>query len=279
MGGWISIHRQLKRNWLWDDKPFSKGQAWIDILLRVNHKAKRVPIGNVIVDLEPGQTIWSIKDMAESWGWSRKKVDNFLKMLQNDEMLHNKRTSKYTLLTVANWALYQDGEHQKEHQKNIIGTSKEHQKNTNNNDNNDNNEEYTIMFTLESEPRRLTDLLISKIIDNNEFAKVPTSDKKIDDWCLSIDRLIRLDKAEPQVIANVINWCQNDNFWKNNILSTGKLRKKFPELYGKYKTEKSSNNQPATQKPKNQFHNFDQRDTSGMDLNAKFGVNGVGVKK
>ncbi|MDB4302110.1 conserved phage C-terminal domain-containing protein [bacterium] len=140
MQGWISIHRQIKDNWIWDDKPFSKGQAWIDILLRVNHKPKKVLIGNQLIDIIEGQTIWSIKDMASTWGWSRKKVDNFLNTLEKDEMLHNKRTTKYTVLTVAKWASYQGVKEPKEHQKNNNGTSKEHQKNTNNNVNNVNNE-------------------------------------------------------------------------------------------------------------------------------------------
>lgn len=133
MQGWVSIHRQLNDHWLWKDKPFSKGQAWIDILMRVNHKQAKVPIGNVIVDVEAGQTIWSIQDMATKWGWSRKKVSNFLNILQTELMLSQKRTSKYTLITVENWSMYQT----EEHQKNNKGTSKEHQKNTNNNDNND----------------------------------------------------------------------------------------------------------------------------------------------
>jgi uncharacterized phage protein (TIGR02220 family) len=140
MQGWISIHRQIKDNWIWDDKPFSKGQAWIDILLRVNHKPKKILIGNQLIDITEGQTIWSIKDMANTWGWSRKKVDNFLNMLEKDEMLHNKRTTKYTVLTVAKWASYQGIEEPKAHQKNNKGTSKAHQKNTNNNVNNVNNE-------------------------------------------------------------------------------------------------------------------------------------------
>jgi len=134
--GWVSIHRQLNDNWLWKDKPFSKGQAWIDILLRVNHKSAKVPVGNQIIEVEPGQTIWSVKDMSEKWGWSRKKVDNFLNILQTELQITKKSTTKYTLLTVEKWELYQT----EEQQKNINGTSKEHQKNTNNNDNNKNNE-------------------------------------------------------------------------------------------------------------------------------------------
>lgn len=144
MQGYIFLHRQLKENWLWKDKPFSKGQAWIDILLRVNHKPAKVPIGNQIVEVEKGQTIWSVKDMANEWGWSRKKVDNFLKVLETDCMIAQKRTTKYTLLTVENWASYQvEGR-----QKNINGTSNEHQTNTNKNEKNEKNEKklYTQEF-------------------------------------------------------------------------------------------------------------------------------------
>lgn len=132
--GWITLNRQITDNWLWKDRPFTKGQAWIDILLRVNHKENKIPVNNEIVEVQIGQTIWSIKDMADRWGWSRKKVSNFLNVLQNESMIAQKRTSKYTLLTVVNWGMYQI----KEHQKNITGTSTEHQKNTNNNDNNEN---------------------------------------------------------------------------------------------------------------------------------------------
>ena len=45
--------------------------------------------------------------------------------------------------------------------------------------------------------------------------------------------MIRKDKHEPEEILDVINWCQNDNFWKKNILSAGKLRKQFFELLAK----------------------------------------------
>lgn len=105
---------------------------------------------------------------------------------------------------------------------------------------------YVTKFALETDERRLTELLISKIKNNNEFAKVPDTEEKIDKWCLHIDRLIRLDGAESQLIANVIDWCQNDSFWKDNILSTKKLREQFPKLYGKYKGNKSPQNNLST---------------------------------
>lgn len=134
--GWIKLYRAIQDNWLWKDKPFSKGQAWMDLLMECNHKANKIVINNQIISIQKGQKLWSIKEMSDRWGWSRKKVSNFLNLLQTEGMLQQKRTSKYTLLTIVNYDLYQDGEHQK----NIRGTSKEHQKNTNKNEKNEKNE-------------------------------------------------------------------------------------------------------------------------------------------
>jgi len=138
MSGWIKLHRSITQSWVWSDKPYTKGQAWIDMLMMVNHTDTKTLIGNEIVNVERGQKIWSILEMSKRWGWSRKKVSNFLNRLETDSMLAQNRTSKYTMITVVNYDLYQD----EEHQKNIKRTSKEHQKNTNKNDKNVKNNIY-----------------------------------------------------------------------------------------------------------------------------------------
>jgi DNA replication protein DnaD len=132
LDGWVSLHRRIKEGWLWKDKPFTKGQAWIDLFLEANHARGTVPVGNQIVVVERGQVFWSIEDMANSWGWSRTKVSNFLKMLEIDNMIEQKRTTKYTLLTIVKYEFYQSQGQQKD----INETSKEHQESTNNNKNN-----------------------------------------------------------------------------------------------------------------------------------------------
>lgn len=134
--GFVVIHRRLAEHWVWKGRPYTKGQAWVDILLRVNHAAAKIEVGNTLLELQPGQTLWSIKAMAERWGWSRKKVSGFIHGLTTDDMLSANSTSKYTILTVKNWEKNQ----KLAHQRNIKGTSKEHQLHTNNNENNDNNE-------------------------------------------------------------------------------------------------------------------------------------------
>ena len=41
--GWISIDRKIQEHYFWKEKRvFSKLEAWLDILLNVNHKEKKV---------------------------------------------------------------------------------------------------------------------------------------------------------------------------------------------------------------------------------------------
>jgi len=52
----------------------------------------------------------------------------------------------------------------------------------------------------------------------------------LNDWADEIRKLREIDKQPIEVIEKVIKWCQDDDFWYKNILSTAKLRKQFPKL-------------------------------------------------
>lgn len=56
--------------------------------------------------------------------------------------------------------------------------------------------------------------------------------------------MIRLDKREPRVIAELFRWCQQDSFWCANIRSPQKLREKWDslELQASKNKGKGSNN-------------------------------------
>src|SRR6056297_3625205 len=102
--GWIKLYRQIQNNWLWEtEKPFDKRSAWIDILLMVNHKKKKIPFDNSFVEVDKGERITSERKLAKKWGWSRTKVRNFLELLQKDNMLEVKKTTKRTTIKVVNF--------------------------------------------------------------------------------------------------------------------------------------------------------------------------------
>jgi len=81
-------------------------------------------------------------------------------------------------------------------------------------------------FRRNSDEFRLSDLLLQLILARRNNFKKPDLQK----WSVHIDRLIRIDNAKPDEIEKVITWCQADNFWQNNILSTEKLRSQFDQL-------------------------------------------------
>lgn len=89
-------------------------------------------------------------------------------------------------------------------------------------------------FTPDSTEIRLSQLLLSKIKGRNPDHKTPDTQK----WAKQIDFMIRLDGRDPQKIANIIGWCQTDDFWQNNILSTSKLRKHYDALSAKMNSKK-----------------------------------------
>ena len=106
--GWISLHRQIWDNWVWKDKPFSKGQAWIDLLLMANYEDKKVLIGNQLITVKRGSLVTSVRKLCDRWGWSNTKVRAFLSLLEQDGMLIVKSDAKKTTLTIVNYSDYQD---------------------------------------------------------------------------------------------------------------------------------------------------------------------------
>lgn len=71
--------------------------------------------------------------------------------------------------------------------------------------------------------------LFDKIKQNNPDHKDLTPSQK-QTWADHIRLMIERDKRTPKQIHSMIDWCQNDDFWKLNILSTAKLRKQYDKM-------------------------------------------------
>lgn len=160
MEGWVRVWRKVIDNPLWTERPFSKGQAWIDLILLANHKDNELLLGNTVVIIQRGQLHTSELNLSKRWGWSRKKTRAFLSLLDNQKMATSKGTTKGTTITIENYSDYQDcgtaqdttGDTTKEHQKNIKRTSKGTQtiKKECNNDKNERKENKDIYGELEN---------------------------------------------------------------------------------------------------------------------------------
>ena len=104
--GWIKLHRQIRNSEFYKEpRKFSKNEAWIDILLRTNHKDTD--------NIKAGSLIISYGEFAKAWNWSKSKVWKFIRYLANKNMIAimqngtAKRTDERTAITIVNWKVYQ----------------------------------------------------------------------------------------------------------------------------------------------------------------------------
>lgn len=139
--GYIPLYRSIQDHWLWNnDEPFSKGQAWIDLLLSVNHEEKRIMINNTMVTIKPGQRWTSLRTLAATWNWSKDRVSRYIKLLKSDGMIETDETSCGTLLTIVNWECYSIGQDSKR------DTNKDTHKDTGKDTDKDTGKDKTIIY-------------------------------------------------------------------------------------------------------------------------------------
>jgi hypothetical protein len=109
--GYIKVWRAIRDNPHWDHKPFEPARAWIDLLLLANYKDGIYRKRGNRIDVLRGQLAWSIKGLADKWGWSQGRVSRFLCELKDDGQIDYQKSNLTTLITITNYELYQgDGE-------------------------------------------------------------------------------------------------------------------------------------------------------------------------
>ena len=107
MEGWIRLYRQLASSSLWLSEPFTRGQAWVDLLMLANHADGYVRKRGVRLEVKRGQVGWSEVALCDRWRWGRGKVIRFLKELENDQQIEHQKTNITTIISIVNYELYQ----------------------------------------------------------------------------------------------------------------------------------------------------------------------------
>lgn len=108
MDGWIKLHRGIMTNLFWREKPFSRGQAWVDLLCLARFKDEKIVVKGQVVLVKRGSYLTSDIKLCERWGWSRNKVRAYLNLLEKEGMIEKKGTPLGTLVSLVNYGLYQD---------------------------------------------------------------------------------------------------------------------------------------------------------------------------
>ena len=135
MEGWIKLHRTLAISDLWLSEPFTRGQAWIDMLMLANYKDGFIRVRGINVTIKRGQLGWSEVKLSQRWRWSRTKTRHFLKELEKVQQIVQQKNAVSLLISIVNYDEYQE----KDSKKDIKSTAEVQQKDTNKNEENKKN--------------------------------------------------------------------------------------------------------------------------------------------
>lgn len=227
--GWVAIWRKLTEHWLWnEDRPKTRLEAWIDIILMAQHseKPQPVPIKDRILYCEYGQSIKSLDTWASRWQWNKSKVRRFFKLLEKEGNIVTVNETVTTRLIVCNYEQY-DAKRQKrvtvtETHSNATETHSTPDKNDKNG-NNEKKKKKRVVKSVDLPPE--FDEFVTKFYNEYIMAHYPKSTTKIESERKAVRLLLNKDYKLLSEYNEVLNFLQNDSFWRGNIQCITKLTK------------------------------------------------------
>ena len=100
------VNRGLLYSDRWLSEKFTRGQAWVDLIILANHESAYFYKRGVKININRGQVGWSSVALSERWKWSRSKVNKFLNDLKKEQQIKQIRLSLATSFYNAAACLY-----------------------------------------------------------------------------------------------------------------------------------------------------------------------------
>lgn len=207
-GGWIVLHRKLLDKPIWFESTAEQKVILITLLLMANHAEKEWEWQGQKYVAKPGQFVTSLSKIAEvcGEGISFQNVRTALKRFEKYGFLTNESTNKNRLITINNWAFYQDNPNDTNRQPNKQLTSNQQATNkqltTNNNDKQINNVTNNVVVDEQVNP-------ISKAIRTYEqvFGLAnPITIQTIQFWCKDLSPELVIKALEITSKSNARNF-------------------------------------------------------------------------
>lgn len=108
--GWIKVWRKLASDRMWLSERFTKGQAWVDLLLLAQGLDKTEYYDGQYAHYKAGTVYKSMRWLADRWHWNRRTVVSFLDNLVEANMIELTTTASIgTTIRIKNWEDYQSG--------------------------------------------------------------------------------------------------------------------------------------------------------------------------
>jgi hypothetical protein len=264
MKGWVKVHRKLSEK-VFYRKDSEKVHLWIHLLICANRDEREELLGGKLIKCNSGQFTTGRKQLSEATGINESKIERILTYFEKiEQQIEQQKTSTNRLISILNWSEYQSTEQQSEQQVNNDRTTSEQRVNT--------LKEVKEVKEIKNN-REYKNILLSKIdiFDFPELkfeyleialsfqelfranlteakASTATVEKAKGSWIDDIRMMVEIDKVKIEDLREIFKFLKKDQFWKQNILSTKKLREKYPQLKMKINGESKQTTEFASKK-------------------------------
>ncbi len=104
MEGFIKLQRSFFDHWLWQEEVvFSKRESFLDLLQMAAFAPTKRVVQGKLIEVPVGAVIASERFLSVRWKWSRTKVRRFLKMLETDQMIEQKKDQGESVIFLCNY--------------------------------------------------------------------------------------------------------------------------------------------------------------------------------
>ena len=87
--GFIVVRRGWRDNPIFKGE-FSRGEAWLWLIENACWKPSRTRVKGETITLDRGEMSFSVRFLADAWGWSKSRVDRFLADLREESMIETR---------------------------------------------------------------------------------------------------------------------------------------------------------------------------------------------
>ena len=109
MSGWICLHRGWRDCEAFEDDVMSEREAWVWLIEAAAWKdTRRRNLKGERIEVARGQYHTSLRTLGETFGWGKNKVSRYLDKLVRYEMIGTVAGQSGVLITICNYAKYQD---------------------------------------------------------------------------------------------------------------------------------------------------------------------------
>lgn len=239
--GWVKAHRSMLENPV-VSKDSDHLAVWMYLLLNATHKEQEKMFAGKKITLQPGQLITGRKKIAEEFKINEIKVQRILKLFESEQQIEQQTSNANRLITIVNWCLYQENEQQNERPVNNKCTTNEQPVNTNKNE-------------------RMKEC--KKDIESRRFT--PPTPQEVSEYCKEKSYNVDADRFVDFYTA------------KNWMIGKNKMKDWKAAVRNWNRRDKDENKKQTQQKPKNKFHNFEQRtyDYGALEQACFNKVNGI----